>query len=142
MNEYTRSTYTILPLLWDFEMVWKDRISYWNVKLCDATEEIILWNIKMNIHSCLICGFNNTEKLCFTCWVYLWSYKYMECHLCFVNLWIDSHFIRGIYTVPHQKSKKRHNCFKHVVFLSIQKLKCVSVLLSMLMLMFVGHSQK
>ncbi len=121
----------------------REKIEYltkkWNY---NASEEIILWNIKMNTYSCLICGFNSTEKLSFTRRVYLWSDKYMECRLYFVNLWMDSHFTRNMYTVSYQKVKKEHNDFKHVVFLSIQKLKMRVCVLNILKLIFVRHSQK
>ncbi len=111
----------------------------WNY---NVAEEIILWNMNMTTHSCLICYFNNTEKLYFTQWVYLWSDKYMERGLCFANLWIDSHFTRNIYTVFYQKAKKRHNGFKHVVILLIQTLKMRVYVLNIWKLIFVGHLQK
>ncbi len=84
----------------------REKIEYltekWN---CDAAKEIILWNIK--IHSCLMYDFNNIEKLSFTRWVCLWSDKYTERRLCFLNLLIDSHFTSNIYAVSHQKAKKK-----------------------------------
>ncbi len=118
MNEYIR-LYIYNYSVHCETMKLQERIEYltkkWNY---DAPEEIILWNIKMKTHSCLICSFNNTGKLSFTGWVYLRSDKYMERRLCFVNLGIDSHFTRNNYAVSHRKSKKkRHNGFKHVIFL-------------------------
>ncbi len=77
MNKYTRLYIYNYWLYCETLKSW-EKIEYltkkWNY---NATEEIILWNIKMNTHSCLICGFNDTEKLSFIWWVYLWSDKYI-----------------------------------------------------------------
>ncbi len=83
VNEYTQLYIYNYSLYCETLKLW-EKIEYlikkWNY---EAAEGIILRIIKMNTHSYLTCSFNNTEKLSFTRWVYLWSDKYMERRLCF-----------------------------------------------------------